>query len=331
MYLTKAAFLMVGSLLRPNKPYLSLSGTSMASPVVAGTVALMLQANPTLTPNMVKAIIQYTAQEYGPYDSLTQGAGFLNTRGAVHLARFFKNAKSGDRFPMPRAWSKQLLWGNNRIKGGVIRPNANAFKAGTTWGASMTGNGDNIVWGTVLGANSDNIVWGTFDTLSNIVWGTLAGNIGDNIVWGTHFNGDNIVWGTVADVDNIVWGTDCGGGNCDNIVWGTAGPNSDNIVWGTAEYADNIVWGTNVSFDNIVWGTNAEGDNITWGTSGEDTPLFDDPNGAPDNFDQTVWANIFQDVPVVMPVSEPVFTTTSPLAPVTSTVTSVKGILGGGF
>ena len=37
----------------------------MAAPVVSGTVALMLEANPSLTPNAVKAILQYTAQELG--------------------------------------------------------------------------------------------------------------------------------------------------------------------------------------------------------------------------------------------------------------------------
>ena len=54
----------------------------------------MLQANPNLTPNLVKAIIQYTAQDMH-YDALTQGAGFLNTKGAVDLARYLKRAGGG--------------------------------------------------------------------------------------------------------------------------------------------------------------------------------------------------------------------------------------------
>ena len=64
----------------------------MAAPVVSGTVALMLQANPSLTPNPVKAILQYTAQIYAGYDPLTQGAGFLNAKGAVELARYLRRA-----------------------------------------------------------------------------------------------------------------------------------------------------------------------------------------------------------------------------------------------
>jgi hypothetical protein len=263
---------------------LSLSGTSMAAPVVSGTVALMLQANPSLTPNMVKGILQYTAERSTKYDALTQGGGFLNTHGAVQLARFYRTARSGDRLRMPASWSKEIVWGSRRIQGGIIRPNANAFQKDTTWGAAFDADGDNIVWGTVFGnddnivwgtffGNDDNIVWGTFDFLGedNIVWGTLFDGAGDNIVWGTFFdNAENIVWGTAFEADdNIVWGTDCGGRDCDNIVWGTFLGDADNIVWGTFFGEENIVWGTFFDGgDNIVWGTLFGGgdDNIVWGT-----------------------------------------------------------------
>jgi subtilisin family serine protease len=43
-------------------PFVAASGTSMSSPVVAGVVALMLDANPNLSPAEVKEIIQQTAR-----------------------------------------------------------------------------------------------------------------------------------------------------------------------------------------------------------------------------------------------------------------------------
>jgi hypothetical protein len=226
----------------------------MAAPVVSGTVALMLQANPNLTPNLIKAILQYTAQQYPGYDALHQGAGFLNTLGAVRLAKFYAsgNSHEGERMPTQKVWSRHILWGNHLLAGGYINPKANAWANQIVWGTAKAVNGfDNIVWGTLC-LDCDNIVWGTGDiTGDNIVWGTSL-MLADNIVWGTSLVGDNIVWGTIAGDDNIVWGTDCGGADCDNIVWGTA--DSDNIVWGTADSFDNIVWGTNGD-DNIVWGT----------------------------------------------------------------------------
>ena len=58
-----------------------LSGTSMATPVAAGTAALMLQANPSLTPNLVKALLMYSAQPLAGYNMLEQGAGSIEHRG----------------------------------------------------------------------------------------------------------------------------------------------------------------------------------------------------------------------------------------------------------
>ena len=334
MYYTKPQYLLTGSIGGGYKPYLSLTGTSMAAPVVSGTIALMMQANPSLTPNLVKAILQYTAQIYPSYNALTQGAGFLNAQGAVQLARFFRTAQYGSRMTIPSEWGRRVIWGNHRLSGGAIRPNANAFQLGTTWGSAFDRDGDNIVWGTLQ--NGDNLVWGTVDFLNadNLVWGTVRDLAGDNLVWGTFGSDDNLVWGTLFGDDNIVWGTDCGGKDCDNLVWGTAitadnlvwgtAQATDNLVWGTARAGDNLVWGTNGEADNLVWGTSAEDDNMTWGTSGEDAPLFDDPIAEPVTFDQTVFENLFPSPLVTAPVSEE----NSVTQPITSTL-GVVGILGG--
>jgi hypothetical protein len=328
MYVTKANALMGGSFLLNYQPYLSLSGTSMSSPVVAGTVALMLQANPKLTPNLVKAILEYTAQVYPGYDALTQGAGFLNSKGAVDLARFFRTAQAGQEYPHPVEWSKKFLWGSHRVSNGVIKPNAPAWKPGVVWGAAKTPTGTNIAWGTLCRYSCDRMVWSSVDSEDNIVWGTASASE-DNIVWGTFsaFSEDNIVWGTAADSeDNIVWGTVCKGADCTNVVWGCAAFSEDNIVWGTASMEDNIVWGTSGAMDTTVWSTASSEDNITWGTSGDDdTPLYDDPLMAPVSFDATVYDNLFG--PVVLDPLEPVATPV--VAPVTTTTTDLLGGLGG--
>ncbi|MBA3887675.1 MAG: S8 family peptidase [Acidobacteria bacterium] len=274
-YVSKAQYLVGGSG-QGAKPYLSLTGTSMAAPVVSGTVALMLQANPNLTPNMVKAILQYTAQTHADYNALTQGAGFLNSKGAVDLATYFRNPNRQP-YPTSRWWGRRIIWGNQRIGGGEIQPDANAWALNIVWGTARDVEGDNIVWGTARDVEGDNIVWGTARDVEgdNIVWGTSRDVESDNIVWGTDCGGRdcfNIVWGTARDVegDNIVWGT-ADDLEVDNIVWGT-GLELDNIVWGTSfeQEHDNIVWGTNFEqqHDNIVWGTSEiEGDNIVWGTA----------------------------------------------------------------
>jgi serine protease AprX len=238
-YLSKGAYLRPGTVPTSYLPYLSLSGTSMAAPVVSGTVALMLQANPSLTPNAVKAILQYTAQVYAGYDPLTQGAGFLNARGAVELARFFDRGSDSVR-PSSADWGRRLIWGNRLITGGELTADANAWRTDVMWGATTGHDGDPISWGAICSASpcdGDAPRW-QLDVVDviNVVWGPLcdgadctfawdartvsaSSSDGDTVVWGTSADGDTVVWGTSADGDTVVWGTSCSDTSCEPVIW----------------------------------------------------------------------------------------------------------------
>jgi len=63
--------------------YTQISGTSMATPYTAGVVALMLDADPTLTPDEIKQILTDTASKMPGYEDYEVGSGFINAYAAV--------------------------------------------------------------------------------------------------------------------------------------------------------------------------------------------------------------------------------------------------------
>src|SRR6266436_7508351 len=84
-----------------NTRLMYLSGSSMATPVVSGVAALLLQFKPKLTPNLVKMILMYTAQPLAGWNMLEQGAGEVNAEGATRLAKLVRTditstTKQGD-------------------------------------------------------------------------------------------------------------------------------------------------------------------------------------------------------------------------------------------
>jgi serine protease AprX len=250
-----------GILPTPYAPYLSLSGTSQAAPVVAGVVALMLQANPSLSPNAVKAILQYTAKTHG-YDPLTQGAGFVDAPGAVSLARHFA---SPGLVPYPAdtaRWSGQVIWGNHRVRPARLVAQAAIWQSEIVWGAAKTAGGLQIsVTPTCLDLQCP-----PPPIVAPIsVLGAPPPPVS-----------------SVALAENVVWGTVCAGTNCAGLAWtarnadawGTA-DDGDTVVWGTADDGDTVVWGTSDNGDTVVWGTSDSGDTVVWGTSGDDDVTWD--------------------------------------------------------
>ncbi|HEU4964506.1 MAG TPA: S8 family serine peptidase [Bacilli bacterium] len=72
----------------PGKRYVAMSGTSMATPHVAGVAALLLSINPDLTPKDVRHILESTADDLGPEGKDEYyGYGQINVAKAVRAAR----------------------------------------------------------------------------------------------------------------------------------------------------------------------------------------------------------------------------------------------------
>jgi serine protease AprX len=97
--------------------YFEMSGTSMASPIVAATAALMIQQDPSLSPASVKARLMMSARKARFGDPLLSGAGYLDILGALRATWIATDT------PSPRAMvdavtgkisfeNTAMTWGN---------------------------------------------------------------------------------------------------------------------------------------------------------------------------------------------------------------------------
>jgi len=185
-----------------NNDYFTLSGTSMATPAVAGAAALLLQEQNTLTPDQVKARLMRNSYKMGltstaawvphlsqtftsMYDLFSVGSGLLNVQNAVADTNLAPSTLGAALSPTA----------SYNILNGVV---------------SM-GNGNSSV-------NPNSVVWG-----SSVVWGT-------SVVWGaSEVSGMSVVWGSslpwnsnLLSAFSVVWGSSTGIANATSVVWGSS-------------------------------------------------------------------------------------------------------------
>jgi serine protease AprX len=141
-----------------NSSYFTMSGTSMAAPVVAGAAALLLQANPSLTPGQVKYILTATATPLA--SSTGTGTGEVNAAAAVTstLNSTATVAANGGLAPAAsiQAGDPAALWGSASW--------GSASWGSTTWTAASWGSAS---WGSASWGSAS---WGSASWGSDF-WG----------------------------------------------------------------------------------------------------------------------------------------------------------------
>ncbi len=107
--------------------YTTASGTSFSAPQVAGAIALMLEANPKLTPAQVRDILQRTATPLSTYYAHEVGAGMLNTHAAVLESAFPERKLGNFRATLNRG---QVRFVNDPLReiSGTVNPGASGFE-----------------------------------------------------------------------------------------------------------------------------------------------------------------------------------------------------------
>jgi serine protease AprX len=190
--------------------YLRLSGTSMATPVVAGAVALVLQRRPNLSPDQVKALLVGSTQPFGQDsgvalpDPAAAGAGLLDSLAAVQAPTpggsgsigTLSGTALGEGIPTTSvaAVNRGLRPANTfaRAMFRVLYGSPLRWKDPTLGGIAWTSiNWDSVVW--------DSIAWDNYDW-DSIAWDSIAW---DSVAW------DSIAWDSIA-WDSVAW---------DSIAW----------------------------------------------------------------------------------------------------------------
>ena len=132
--------------------YTTGNGTSFSAPQVAGVIALMLEANPQLTPAQVRDILQRTATPLPPYYAHEVGAGMLNAHAAVLEAAFPQRRFGQWRGTINRG-QVQFVNDTPQVFTGTVTPGLNADST-LTLPANTLCASVQIAWGGLLSPNN---------------------------------------------------------------------------------------------------------------------------------------------------------------------------------
>jgi subtilisin family serine protease len=241
--------------------YMVLSGTSMSAAAVSGAAALILQANPSLTPNMVKAILMHSAQIMNGPDLFEQGTGSLNVEGALRIARALrKDADSlqvGQKLVLlglPRAestiagetvlWGQSLIWGSGLVTGSAtLTQQQEAYAQSLIWGSRLA-------WGAGVtfsdGLYSDrHVVFGQGNQWRYVTWDSGT-PLDSGLVYRDDLAASGVEW-SASQISDAFFTIDPA-----TLIWGYSRYAWDlSLIW---TFEQSLIWGYGLHDQSLIWG-----------------------------------------------------------------------------
>ena len=165
--------------------YFSMSGTSMAAPVVAGVAALFLEQNPSASPRLVKRQLTGTAHPLFGVAAAAQGSGVVDALAALTLKASWTGYTP---YPASTAFAQQvhtkligqpIVWRDLSFNGGVDSrgiPWSDVTWEDITW--------DDLTWEDITweAFNWQDVTWEDL-TWEDITWETTAAPLGGSGGW----------------------------------------------------------------------------------------------------------------------------------------------------
>jgi parallel beta-helix repeat protein len=213
--------------------YMSLSGSSMATAFVTGAAALIVDANPDLSPTQVKTLLLLSAIKMTLPHIFEQGNGFLNAYTAIRLAEemdLVTQTLSSDVSPVwilegengpEEVWAGgAFVWDDRVVHSDLVAPNSGLW-------------GDSVIWADNL-FDPGSVIWtDNFFDPGSVIWSDFF----DSVIWADFF--DSVIW---ADFfDSVIWAD-----FFDSVIWADF---FDSVIW--ADFFDSVIWAD--FFDSVIW------------------------------------------------------------------------------
>jgi serine protease AprX len=224
------------------------SGTSAATPIAAGVVALLKQSNPALTQDQAKGGLTSTAKDIGtPGWDQYAGAGIIRAKAAFDQV--------GSR---PQTSGPVVTWGANRLDAFVVGTDSALYHKywnGSAWGPSLT---TYEFMGGTLASDPEVVAWGP-TRLDAFVLGTdsaLYHKYWNGSAWGPSLTGYEFMGGTLVGQPKVVaWGPN----RLDAFAVGT-----DSALY--HKYWNGAAWGPSLTTYEFMGGTiTSDPEAVAWG------------------------------------------------------------------